>query len=302
MQIRMGEEKGKLGGPSGLEPENELPMPTGFEAADELPAPPLYKEIMDKTVADAGKLMLPAAPYDRVKDPEVRQILKDSADAELQVLQRLGKTQSDLAKAQRANAGAMEELEIADRLQVRTRTKLVQAEKDATIDALTGLKNKAVFGVAIQNILDREARNGADGQNMPKKWLVILDMDHFKEVNDKFGHLAGDAVLRQLGQLLQEVKRGGESPFRIGGEEFAVFIDAKDERAVRGFCRRLLKAVEGHKFVLPDGTIIRRTISAGFAAIPRTQPSAQTVIFAADEALYRAKKLGRNRAEMGVVT
>jgi diguanylate cyclase (GGDEF)-like protein len=128
--------------------------------------------------------------------------------------------------------------------------------------------------------------------------FLLLDLDHFKQVNDVYGHAAGDAVLMQVAGVLRGLVRTGDHVARWGGEEFLVVARFTDRRRGPELAEKIRAAVEAHLFRLPDGTELRKTCSVGFAAYPndRDADSWQAVIGIADAALYRAKREGRNRA------
>ncbi len=134
----------------------------------------------------------------------------------------------------------------------------------------------------------------------PSIGLVVVDVDHFKSVNDRHGHAAGDAVLQQLANLLQTTARQPDLTVRWGGEEFVVIArDSSREGAVR-LARRIHRCVAEHAFRLPSGPEIHITVSAGCALYPfrEEEPSLlgwESVLTLADHALYEAKRRGRDR-------
>ena len=155
------------------------------------------------------------------------------------------------------------------------------------IDPLTGLANRREF----DRLLHQEVtRSGQSGQSFS---LIMADLDHFKQVNDRFGHQEGDRALQQIGRLIQMVpKRAADAAFRIGGEEFAVLMGNTDKTGAVGVSETLRSVTEGARF-LPSGEAV--TISLGVATFPGDGQDAATLIAAADRALYQAKAGGRNR-------
>lgn len=161
-------------------------------------------------------------------------------------------------------------------------------------DALTGLYNRRYLQ---HRLVDELARARREGRPLA---CLMLDVDHFKPVNDRWGHQAGDRVLAQIAHVIREQCRECDIPIRYGGEEFAVLLPGASgtEAAVVG--ARILAAVEASEFVLPGGVALRLTISAGAS---RALPSAEDelklrgdrLIAEADVQLYRAKSAGRNR-------
>ena len=155
------------------------------------------------------------------------------------------------------------------------------------IDPLTGLANRREF----DRLLHQEvARSSQSGQSFS---LIMADLDHFKQVNDRFGHQEGDRALQQVGRLIQMVpKRPADAAFRIGGEEFAVLMGNTDKTGAVGLSETLRGVTEGARF-LPNGEAV--TISLGVATFPGDGQDAGSLIAAADRALYQAKAGGRNR-------
>jgi len=129
---------------------------------------------------------------------------------------------------------------------------------------------------------------------------MMLDIDHFKEVNDKYGHLQGDYVIQKLGSILRETIREIDIPARYGGEEFVIILPETDEKGVRTVAERLIKKVENTNFIknekLRTQQNLKITLSIGIAIFPH--PDIMTphdLLKTADDALYQAKGLGRNR-------
>jgi diguanylate cyclase (GGDEF)-like protein len=127
---------------------------------------------------------------------------------------------------------------------------------------------------------------------------VMCDVDHFKSVNDTYGHQAGDAVLRQVAEILKDSAREIDRVGRYGGEEFIVLLPNANIDDARAFAERVRQAVEAREFTY-DGGSLRRTLSAGAAAWPHPEIRHQEgLVKAADDALYEAKQHGRNRVEV----
>jgi two-component system, cell cycle response regulator len=162
-------------------------------------------------------------------------------------------------------------------------------------DVLTGLYNRRYLQ---HRLIDELARARREQRPLA---CVMLDVDHFKPVNDQWGHPAGDKVLAQIAHLIREQCRESDVPVRYGGEEFAVLLPgASAQEAVR-VAERIRLAVAAGGFVLPGGHAIRLTISAGVSSAPPGQaetelkPLGDRLIAEADVQLYRAKSAGRNR-------
>lgn len=159
-------------------------------------------------------------------------------------------------------------------------------EEASLTDPLTGLRNRRYLEQTIAGDLE----GGGD------LIVLLIDLDHFKSVNDTYGHAAGDAVLVELARVLRNSVRASDHVVRWGGEEFVIVIRAVARARAGEFAEKLRAAVEAHPFKLPDGTTLRRTCSIGYAAWPEGDLSFDRVIDIADEALYEAKRGGRNRA------
>ena len=161
-------------------------------------------------------------------------------------------------------------------------------------DHLTGIANRRAFFEAAELELARRNRQ------LREISLIMIDIDHFKRVNDTYGHPSGDAVLRQLATSLAATFRQVDVVARLGGEEFAVLLPSTDLQSAAAVADRLRRLVESQPAIADDGTHIRYTISAGVAAMDETVSSLDALIERADRALYVAKNAGRNRIECSV--
>lgn len=167
---------------------------------------------------------------------------------------------------------------------------LMQKLKERSVrDQLTGFYNRRYIEEAIEPILNNAKRRETT------IGLLMLDVDHFKEINDTYGHDVGDLVLKNVAQAIKESIRESDIPIRFGGEEFMVLLtDIKSDDAML-VAEKIRKNVESKTIPLPNGTVIKRTISIGVVEIPKdTEKFWQAVKFA-DVALYKAKESGRNR-------
>jgi len=157
-------------------------------------------------------------------------------------------------------------------------------------DGLTRLLNRRAFDDALAEMYARMQRFDEKGA------LLSLDIDHFKRVNDRHGHAAGDEVLRDVAQILMTELRPFDGVFRVGGEEFAALLSGIDMAAAQAAAERLRQAVAAHPVHVKDDVIVV-TVSIGLArATAAIDP--HTLTDAADAALYRAKAEGRNRVVM----
>lgn len=159
-------------------------------------------------------------------------------------------------------------------------------------DTLTGCLNRRGFEHALNQAVVRSLRRGGELA------LLAIDIDHFKSINDTAGHLAGDAVLRELAELLSHSSRAGDVVGRVGGEEFVVLLPGADSETAGVVAERVMEAVRGHSFRTVRGRV-GVTVSVGIACEQVTDAHIAGALRArADEALYVAKRLGRNRVVM----
>ncbi|MDP3073853.1 MAG: GGDEF domain-containing response regulator [Opitutaceae bacterium] len=160
----------------------------------------------------------------------------------------------------------------------------------ATRDELTGLLNRRELDRVLAEECERDLRFGHEFA------LIMLDVDHFKAVNDRHGHPAGDAVLKEVARRLTAEIRTVDRAARFGGEEFAVVVTESDAATALEIARRICATIAREPVGLPSGEKLSVTISAGVAALPRDSRTDGALIAAADKALYAAKQRGRNRA------
>lgn len=157
------------------------------------------------------------------------------------------------------------------------------------IDALTSLNNRREF----DRVFAQEfARAQQSGQHLS---LILLDIDHFKQINDKHGHQEGDRTLQQVARIIQVVpKRATDAAFRTGGEEFAVLMSDTDKIGALTLSESLRGITERAQFLGPADPV---TVSLGVATFPEDGQDPSSLMAAADRALYQAKRAGRNRVE-----
>lgn len=161
-------------------------------------------------------------------------------------------------------------------------------EEQARTDKLTGLLNRIPYEEILGDAFQRFERYNEGSA------LLALDIDHFKSINDTYGHDAGDKVLRAVAKVLRGQTRSVDKVFRIGGEEFAIHLPQCDEHAARKTAERIRQAVENMNVAVNENTI-KITISVGYALTQASTDTVEKLNKAADEALYRAKEEGRNR-------
>lgn len=174
-------------------------------------------------------------------------------------------------------------------------TSLIAAREEmrfhATHDLLTGIDNRAVVIDAMHREAARQVREGGSFG------VVLLDLDHFKSVNDSLGHLAGDAVLKEAALRMKQAVRPYDTVGRWGGEEFLVVAPSSDMGGTLALAERIREAIQSAPITTQAGDV-RVTASCGVAASTETNRlDPQSLLRLADEALYRAKERGRNRSE-----
>jgi two-component system cell cycle response regulator len=162
----------------------------------------------------------------------------------------------------------------------------------ATHDLLTGISNRGTVMDALRNELSRQVRE------QRSFGVILVDIDHFKNVNDTYGHLCGDEVLQAVSRRLKECVRPYDTVGRYGGEEFLIIASAANTKGTLALAERIRSVLESKSVVTHAGEV-RITASLGAAISTDAQGGdPQTILRLADKALYRAKELGRNRTEL----
>jgi len=185
---------------------------------------------------------------------------------------------------------------ILDLMEAQKELALVNTKLTAlsNIDELTGLLNRRFLGVKLNPELSYHFQN-----NLPFS-IILFDLDHFKMINDKFGHLAGDAVLIQIAKLVNELVRETDLVIRYGGEEFIILLPETEANQAIRIAEKLRKAISKFYFSHPDlPHSLQVTASFGIANLTRNSLDASTLIKQADIALYQAKTQGRNQVCLG---
>jgi diguanylate cyclase (GGDEF)-like protein len=174
-------------------------------------------------------------------------------------------------------------------------------EEASLTDPVTGLRNRRFLEQTIGPDLDLARRHAVQKTTDGDLICLIVDLDHFKSVNDRYGHATGDAVLVQAAQVMRGSVRSSDYVVRWGGEEFLIVVRFNDRAQAPLIAEKVRAAVEAHPFVRADGPPLTVTCSIGVAPYPLSKdtPDAvswEAVIKLADDALYEAKRGGRNRA------
>jgi diguanylate cyclase (GGDEF)-like protein len=168
------------------------------------------------------------------------------------------------------------------------RTHKQRAEAHARTDYLTGLFNRRHFVERVESELARAI------QRHEPLSLLMIDIDHFKVVNDTWGHRGGDAVLQQVAQLIRDALREKDILGRIGGEEFAAALIGTESEHALAIAQRIRSTVENAVVTLPNGQPVQVTLSLGLTQLKGQDASLDDLLHKADEALYQAKESGRN--------
>lgn len=193
--------------------------------------------------------------------------------------------------------GRLVRLEIATDITDRKEMELAlkeahnKARAAALEDDLTGLRNRRAFFELGNQLLKQSRRNGSPLA------IIMLDLDHFKQINDSQGHEAGDEVLRHIGQVLEGNVREADIAARIGGEEFAILLADSDTIQASEMAQRLLRLMQETPVRYRD-VHIRPTASFGISALHPEEPDLKNLLARADNAMYESKALGRGRVRI----
>lgn len=197
----------------------------------------------------------------------------------------------DGADGQRRFGATMVDLRAQVRLEKEQIHTMAQLKRLALIDPLTELWNRRAFDDALDRQCSLVSRHHSAAA------LAMIDIDHFKQVNDTYGHGAGDRVLQLLAAHLKKIVRKEDMCARLGGEEFGVLMPACEPESAVTVIERALQRVATDRFDLEDGRVVSISFSAGIAAI-ESDATPDSLLEHADAAMYRAKENGRARVEM----
>ncbi|MCC5894285.1 MAG: diguanylate cyclase [Alkalibacterium sp.] len=167
-----------------------------------------------------------------------------------------------------------------------------QYETESSRDFLTGLYNVRRF----DEVWERSAETIR--KNQGALTLLMLDIDHFKTINDTHGHAVGDLILIELSRLMEKSMADEGTVFRKGGEEFAIILPRCDKSKALKLAEKLRFSIEYHDFVISEEDYLKVTVSIGVASYPETTNEIKTMIDKADMALYLSKSLGRNQVSI----
>ncbi len=236
-------------------------------------------------VAQAGDGM---CDFGQVLETQLEVLKTSSARDEIRNITR--KMTKVTEKAITSNRQLQDNLQQAQRESEKLRRELVQVKEEANTDGLTGLNNRKAFNSALAGSTEQAA---GDGNPLS---LVLFDIDHFKRINDNYGHPIGDEVIRRVAAAVRKQVRGTDVAARYGGEEFAVLLPNTDLAGALRVAVTIHRAVGTLVLVLKASQkrLPSVTVSAGVASL-REEDCADDLVERTDQALYFAKRTGRNR-------
>lgn len=199
---------------------------------------------------------------------------------------------SDTQKMAKATRGLKDKLEEATTQAEGLRQQLVKTEREALIDALTGLHNRKAFDSKAKDLYEAFQK---EGKNFS---VIMVDIDFFKSFNDKYGHQTGDEVLRIVGSILHDTLKGRDFPARYGGEEFVVLLPTTPVENACIVAEQIRKTISAKnlKVIKTGESLGNTTVSLGVSEI-KSGDTMDSVIERADKALYLAKASGRNNVK-----
>jgi diguanylate cyclase (GGDEF)-like protein len=251
--------------------------------------PPAVGEPNARRMTDSVHSAVHPSVHSGAPASRLRRRLTDLEDVNHELSKRLDETVEQLAIARSA---LQEEVEKRIWAETELTHANLQLRDRAVRDALTGVHNR---GYLEESLAREEARARRSGTPLG---VVMIDIDHFKRINDTYGHPAGDVVLRAIGQYVMSLTRGEDIFCRYGGEEFVLIMIDTTARAVWDRAEALRAGVQELAIEHDGRTIGPVTLSIGVAMIPDNARDGQAALKAADAALYRAKQGGRNRVVM----
>jgi two-component system cell cycle response regulator len=286
--------------------DRAAPLQVKFPSRLFIHTPPAVKDVAEREARDALDVQLPQerrkpAEGDAYLLADDRPVAAEWSAAPILLPVRFGTNQiGKIAMSPATRRGASLDDRrfvalIANELggPLRMATLVAEAQRLASTDTLTGLLNRRAFVERIE-----KARKDAASHLFPMS-MLLLDVDHFKKVNDTLGHDAGDAVLQGVARVLSAIARKSDFVARWGGEEFVLALSQTAEAGARVAAERVRRAIAEAKYVLPSGSEHRATASVGLASAENAEWAIDDLLGRADKAMYAAKHRGRNRVETG---
>ncbi len=176
---------------------------------------------------------------------------------------------------------------------IKSALKHAETRSHALTDPMTGLPNSRSLQIEFDKEVTRASRTGSNFQ------LMVLDLDGFKSVNDTYGHLVGDTMLKSIGQVIQSELREYDFLARYGGDEFVAIIPETDSDGVRQLCRRIETAVSGYALPIDEHRAASVGVSLGAASFPQNGETFDQLVVAADKAMYRTKESNKKKKQGG---
>jgi diguanylate cyclase (GGDEF)-like protein len=259
--------------------EQARAIESGREAIQELlkNLSEFVSELMQKSMSYDGKMKDHRVSIDRAMTLAGLEEIKRLLIREIEAIESTN--ESYRRQLDHANAKIQDQQEIMERFQI-----------DSKMDFLTQIANRRAFETRLEEEFERAKRYGSIFS------LVMIDIDHFKKVNDVYGHMAGDKVLRLVAQVLEDQTRFNDFVSRYGGEEFAILLPESTAGQGRLVAEKIRKAVERTSLVYADWKI-KVTVSAGVGEVNTQSDTPETFVSRVDAALYQAKQNGRNCVE-----
>jgi diguanylate cyclase (GGDEF)-like protein len=221
-----------------------------------------------------------------IRTTEMAEVLNVKIDGRLQIAEILREAQEEVLQETLA---VLHSAVVTERRATQLEEERSQLLLEAQTDSLTGLANRRVLE-------DYLASCFAPDKSPRPVGLLMIDIDHFKQVNDVYGHPAGDEVLRLVAGVIREITRHSDIGTRFGGDEFAVIVPGTPLKALHYVAERIRLQIERHRFVTEQGRVpITVSIGGAHSDLIEEPPIAETLLKVADHCLYDAKRAGRNR-------
>ncbi len=232
------------------------------------------------------KLLDDTAEYGSNLDEHASQLRKTETLAAIQKVEQL--LLQEVERMKNSTTNYQQQLDNAQQKLKEQEQILEKLSRDANTDFLTQVYNRAAFDRRLNEEFARYKRYGHIFS------IILMDLDHFKDINDTYGHLAGDRVLRALASVLSEEKRASDFLARYGGEEFALILPGTDSKSAMVVAEKLRKKVETTTFRYENYSI-HTSLSAGVTTVLPEDQTPTDVLKRADDATYEAKNQGRNQ-------
>lgn len=248
-----------------------------------------FQRVLNEISSSANNVSTQASHFGNALEQWTQDILNELPGQKIDTSAIL----TDTRKMQNA-AGSLKEQLVKSQSEIeRLREEVNQARADALIDVLTGLANRRGFNYALQMALAEEQKTHTQTS------LLMIDIDHFKRLNDTYGHLFGDKVIRTVAQVLRSNVKGRDTAARYGGEEFTVLLPETSIDGAKALAERIRTTIANGRIRRNEQEELQEavTVSVGVACHCEGE-SPDLLIGRADEALYRAKSAGRNQVQL----